>query len=107
MAVRALLTVPATARKGEVIDIRAAVQHPMETGYRVDSEGQKLPRDLVRRVECRFDGELVFAADLHPAVSANPYLAFTMLASASGTLVVSWQGDQGFAHSESASLAVT
>ena len=107
MAVRALLSVPATARKGEVIEIRATVQHPMETGYRVDSEGQKLPRDLVRRVECRFDGELVFAADLHPAVSANPYLAFTMLASASGTLVVSWQGDQGFAHSESASLVVT
>lgn len=107
MAIRALLTVPTTARKGEVIEIRAVVQHPMETGYRVDSEGQKLARDLVRRVECRFEGELVFAADLHPAIAANPYLAFRMLASGSGTVTVSWQGDQGFAHSESALLTVS
>ena len=107
MAIRALLTVPATARRGDVIEIRAVVQHPMETGYRVASEGQKLARDLVRRVECRFDGELVFAADLHPAIAANPYLAFRMLASGSGTLTVSWQGDQGFAHSESAFLTVS
>ena len=107
MAVRALLNVPASARAGEVIDIRATVQHPMETGYRVGSEGQPLPRDLVRRVECRFDGDLVFAADLHPAIAANPYLAFTMRASTSGTLTVTWQGDRGFARSESTALLVT
>ena len=106
MATRALLTVPATARKGEVIQIRALVQHPQETGYRVDSQGQPLPRNLVRRVECRFDGELVFAADLHPAISANPYLAFHLRADSSGTVTVSWQGDQDFTHSKSAALVV-
>jgi sulfur-oxidizing protein SoxZ len=107
MATRALLTVPPRARAGEVIEIRALIQHPMETGYRVGTEGQTLARDLVRRVEARFDGELVFAADLHPAIAANPYLAFQMRAEASGVLTVSWQGDRGFAHSESARLEVT
>ena len=107
MAVRALLVAPASARAGEVIEIRATVQHPMETGYRVGSEGQPLPRDLMRRVECRFDGDLVFAADLHPAIAANPYLAFTMRASTSGTLTVTWQGGKGFARSESTALLVT
>ncbi len=100
MATRALLNVPAKVRIGDVIEIRATVQHPMETGFRVGSDGQVLARNLVRRVECRFDGELVFAADLHPAISANPYLAFPLHLTGPGTLTVSWQGDQGFSHSE-------
>ena len=71
-SVRAILTAPASVRAGEVVEIRALIQHTMETGYRLGANGEELPRDLVRRVECRFDGELVFAADLHAAISANP-----------------------------------
>jgi sulfur-oxidizing protein SoxZ len=104
---RALLNVPATARIGQVIEIRTLVQHPMETGYRVDAEGQALARDLVRRVEARFDEQTVFVAELHPAVAANPYLAFWLRVERSGTLSVHWQGDRGFAHSESAPIAAT
>jgi sulfur-oxidizing protein SoxZ len=107
MATRALLHVPATARIGELIEIRATVQHPMETGFRVGGDGQVLPRNLVRRVECRLDGELVFAADLHPAIAANPYVAFPLRVSSSGTLTVDWQGDGGFSHSASARVNAT
>ena len=103
---RAILTVPASARVGEVIEIRALAQHPMETGYRRSAEGQLLPRDLVRRVEARFEGDLVFAAELHAAIAANPYLAFHLRVPRSGTLTVSWQGDGGVAHSESARISV-
>ena len=103
---RAIVTVPARVRAGEVVEIRALIQHPMETGYRSGSEGQPLPRDLVRRVECRFEGELVFAADLHAAVAANPYLAFHLRVPRSGTLSVAWQGDRGFAHTETARITV-
>ena len=106
MAIRALLNLPKTARAGEIIEVRATVQHPMETGFRTGSEGQALPRDLVRRVEARFEGALVFAADLNPAVAANPYLAFPLRATVSGTLTVRWQGDRGFDHQESARLDV-
>lgn len=103
---RAILTVPASARVGEVVEVRALAQHPMETGYRRSGEGELLPRDLLRRVECRFDGELVLAADLHAAISANPYLAFHLKLPRAGTLTVSWQGDRGVLHSESARIAV-
>lgn len=107
MATRALLTVPATTRRGELAHIRLLVQHAMETGYRNSSDGQRLPRDIIRRVECRLDGELVFAADTFAAIAANPYIAFNLLASKSGTLVARWSGDNGFAHSESATLNIT
>ena len=104
--VRALVHVPASVRRGEVIEVRAHIAHAMETGYRTGSEGQRLPRDLIRRVEARFDDQPVFAADLHAAVAANPYLSFPLLATAGGTLTVSWAGDNGFAHSQSVRLDV-
>jgi sulfur-oxidizing protein SoxZ len=107
MATRALLTLPAQARVGDIIEVRALVQHAMETGLRVAADGRLVARDLVRRVECRVDGELVFAADLHAAVAANPFLSFHLRAVRSASVVVSWSGDRGFAHSETAQLVVT
>lgn len=109
----AVITVPKTAKRGEIIEIRALVQHPMETGYRRSSDGELLPRDLIRTFTCRYvesgksgDGELVFSATLHAAIAANPYLAFHLRAATSGTLHFVWQGDKGFAHREQAELLV-
>lgn len=104
---RALVTLPATVARGEVIAVRTLVQHPMETGHRVDAEGRRLARRIVRRVEAHLDGERVFAAELQPAIAANPYLVFPLRAERSGELVVSWSGDGGFAHQERVALVVT
>jgi sulfur-oxidizing protein SoxZ len=104
--VPALIHAPAQARRGEVVEIRLLIQHAMETGYRSGSDGQRLQRDLIRRVDCRFEGETVFAAELHAAVAANPFLSFHWLATRSGTLSVHWQGDNAFAHSHSVRLDV-
>ena len=104
---RALLTVPKTARRGDVIEVRALIAHPMETGYRPGAEGQLLPRDLIRRFTCRYDGAVVFSADLYAAIAANPYLAFTTIATASGTLEFVWEGDNGFAQTERVQITVT
>ena len=60
-----------------------------------------------RASTCRYDGELVFAADLYAAVAANPYLAFTTVATRSGTLSFTWEGDKAFAQTESVALTVT
>lgn len=106
MATRALVHLPRPARRGEVFELRALIAHPMETGFRADSEGRVLPRDIVRRFECRLDGELVFAADLHPAIAANPYIAFPLRAVASGELRLLWRGDNGFQHEEIVALVV-
>ena len=72
MTVRTLINMPKTARRGEVIEIRVTIGHPMETGYRPGADGKRLPRDIIQRFSCRYDGETVFAADLYPAISANP-----------------------------------
>jgi sulfur-oxidizing protein SoxZ len=103
---RTLITVPQGARRGEVIEIRTLIAHPMETGYRAGDDGKVLPRNLIRRFACRYDGELVFAAELHPAIAANPLIAFHTVAAASGTLTFTWEGDNGFAQTETVAIAV-
>ncbi len=110
---RNILTVPGTAKAGEVIELRALIQHPMETGYRRSSEGAMMARDLIRRFSCHFleesatgDGEPVFTAQLFAAIAANPYLSFHTTAFASGTFVFAWAGDHSFAHTERAVIAV-
>ena len=104
---RAIINMPSQARRGEVIEIRALIGHPMETGYRVGADGQVLKRDILRRFICRYSGEQVFAAELHPAIAANPYLAFYTVATASGTLSFTWEGDNGFAQTETMPITVT
>lgn len=103
---RALITVPATVRRGEPTMVRAIIAHPMETGFRPGADGRVLPRDIIRRFSCRQNGELVFAAELFSAVSANPFLEFHAKFEQSGPLVCSWEGDNGFAQSESVSITV-
>ena len=102
----ALVNVPARARRGEVIEIKALVSHVMETGYRRTQLGVQIPRDIIRRFTCTYNGTEVFRADLHPAITANPFFAFTTVATESGTLTFHWTGDNGFSVTESARITV-
>ncbi len=104
---RALVNVPKTARRGQVIEIKALIAHPMETGYRPGPNGRLLPRDIIRHFVCTYGGTVVFEAELHPALSANPYLVFTTVATESGTIALTWTGDDGFAQTETAIIVVT
>ncbi len=106
-SVRSLIQAPSTARAGEVITLRVTIAHPMETGYRRGSDGQMLPRDLIRRFTCRFNEQIVFSAKLHAAVAANPYIAFSLQAKQNGILSFSWEGDQGFSHTRTQALTVS
>ena len=103
---RALINAPTSARRGDVIEIRATIGHPMETGFRPGDDGRLLPRNIIRRFTCRYNGEVVFAADLFSAIAANPYLAFHTVATDSGTLALTWEGDNGFAQTETITLTV-
>ena len=103
---RTLIQVPSTAARGQAIELRVLIAHPMETGYRPGADGRVLPRDILRRFACRYNGETVFTAEFHPAIAANPYLAFYTVATESGTLEFEWTGDNGFAQVERRTLQV-
>ena len=103
---RVVVNVPAEAKRGEVIEIRTLAAHPMETGYRRTQLGEVIPRDIVRTLVCSYNGVEVFRADLHPAIAVNPLIAFTTVATESGTLEFRWSGDNGYSASHSAAIKV-
>jgi len=102
----ALVNVPARARRGEIIEIKTLVSHVMETGYRRNQLGAVIPRDIIRRFVCTYNGVEVFRADLHPAIAANPFFAFSTIAIESGAIAFQWTGDNGFSLTESAAITV-
>ena len=97
---RALINAPAKAPRGAVIEIKTLVSHVMETGFRYTQTGELVPRDIVTGFTATYNGEEVFRARLHPAISANPYLTFHTVATESGTIELTWTGDNGFAATE-------
>ena len=102
----ALINVPATAKRGEVIEIKTLISHAMETGYRRSQLGALIPRDIIRLFVCTYNGTEVFRAELHPAIAANPFIVFSTVATESGTLAFHWTGDNGFSVTESAGITV-
>ena len=104
---RVLLRVPTTIEKGAVVEIRALIQHVMETGYRPNAEGVLQARDIIWRFTCRYDGEVVFNAAFSPAIAANPFIAFTIIATQSGPVSFTWEGDNGFVQTETRHITVT
>lgn len=104
---RALINLPKTAKAGEIIEIKTLISHPMETGFRPGPDGRILPRKIITEFVCRYGDAEIFRAELFPATAANPYLTFTTVATASGTLTFTWRGDDGFEQTETAAIAVT
>jgi sulfur-oxidizing protein SoxZ len=106
LPVRALIKLPERARRGEIIEVKTMVSHPMETGYRTGADGRLVPRDIIRELVCTYDGEVVFRAELFPAISANPFITFDMLATRSGDVVFRWTDDRGRSLSRSLRIEV-
>jgi len=103
---RALINVPAKPKRGEIIEIKTLMSHPMETGFRPGMDGQLIPREIIEKFVCTYNGEVVFSALLHPAITANPFISFTTIATESGTLVFSWTDNKGETQVQTASIQV-
>jgi len=103
---RALINVPAKAKKGQVVEIKTLFSHVMETGYRHDETGHAIPRDIINRFVCFYNNVEVFRADLFPAIAANPFITFSTVATESGVIALQWTDDKGATYSESARIVV-
>jgi sulfur-oxidizing protein SoxZ len=87
--------VPASAKKGEMIEIKTLISHEMESGQRKDAAGKTIPRKIINKMSVAFNGKPVFEADWHPAISANPYQSFFYKANESGEFTFTWKDDDG------------
>ena len=101
-----LVNAPKTARRGDVVEIKVLIMHPMETGFRPGPNGRIIPRNIIERFTATWNGTEIFAMDMSPAIAANPFVSFFAEARESGTLILRWTGDEGFAAEQRVDIAV-
>ena len=89
----ARIQLPEVVRRGELVEVRVVIQHPMETGFRIDAWGKRVPRNAIHSLTCRYNGVEVFRATLGTGIAANPYLRFFTRAIDSGELEFWWIDD--------------
>lgn len=102
----ARVQLPRAAKRGEVIEVRIAIQHPMETGFRYDNVGRTIPKNVINTLVARYNGVDIFRAELGSGIAANPYLQFYTVAEASGEIEFSWVDDAGAKGAERAFITV-
>ncbi|MBK5934170.1 sulfur-oxidizing protein SoxZ [Rhodovulum imhoffii] len=104
--VRARVKAPATAAAGESVTIKTLISHPMESGQRKDGDGNPIPRAIINRFTCVFNGETVVDVMLEPAISTNPYFEFEATIPEAGDMVFTWYDDDGSVYEETKSIAI-
>lgn len=83
-------------RAGADLEVRALIEHPMETGRRKDETGAVVPARYIETVSCTLDGEAVLTADWGPGVARNPSLSFTIRnIPGPSVLRIGWRDNQG------------
>lgn len=104
--VRVLINVPKQVKRGEPFEVKLLISHPMESGQRHDAKGVAVPRDIINRFVCTYNGQDVLRADLFPAIAANPFLSFSVAAQDSGTLAMVFTDDHGTVQTETVNVTV-
>lgn len=89
------IRMPATAKAGEVVEVKTLISHEMESGNRKDKDGKAIPRKIINKFTAKFNGNELMTVDWFPAISANPYQSFFVRVPESGTFTFEWLDDDG------------
>ncbi|MEO1282692.1 MAG: thiosulfate oxidation carrier complex protein SoxZ [Pseudomonadota bacterium] len=99
--------VPKKATKGEIVEIKTLISHKMESGQRKDRKtGELIPRKIINKFQAKFNGADVFNVNIEPALSANPFLTFSVKVPESGEFEFIWTDDDGSTYSTKKKIAV-
>lgn len=104
--VKPRVKVPKSAAAGESIVLKTLISHAMESGQRKDKEGNAIPRSIINRFTCDFNGENVIDVKMEPAISTNPYFEFEALVPEAGEFKFTWYDDDGSVYEETKAIAI-
>lgn len=104
--VKPRVKVPKSASAGEAITIKTLISHKMESGQRKDKEGNVIPRSIINRFTCDFEGQSVIDVTMEPAISTNPYFQFEAVVPSAGEFKFTWYDDDGSVYEKSKKIAV-
>ncbi|KIC08195.1 sulfur oxidation protein [Leisingera sp. ANG-M1] len=104
--VKPRVKVPKTAAAGDTVTIKTLISHKMESGQRKDKEGNLIPRSIINRFTCAFNGETVLDVAMEPAISTNPYFEFDAVVPEAGEFVFTWYDDDGSVYDTKKKIAI-
>ena len=83
--------------KDGAAEVKLLLQHPMETGNRMDpTTGLKVPRHFIRELICEHNGNEVLRTQWSWGMARTPYLSFRIRNGRSGDQVrIRWNDDRG------------
>ena len=83
--------------KNGVTEVKALMDHPMETGLRKNKKtGELIPAHFIQELTCSHNDKVVMSAYLSGGVSKNPYVSFKFKGGASGDAIsMSWTDNKG------------
>jgi len=82
--------------KGDKVNVKAIVSHPMETGRRKDKKtGATIAAHYINKVVVSANGKTLLTADWTGTVSKNPYLSFNYAGKSGDKVKISWKDNQG------------
>ena len=105
--VKPRVKVPGSAAAGDVVTIKTLISHTMESGQRKDADGNLIPRSIINRFTCDFNGQNVIDVTLEPAISTNPYFEFDAKVDASGEFQFTWYDDDGSVYEDTKAIEVS
>jgi sulfur-oxidizing protein SoxZ len=89
------IRVRATANR-DTIEVQALIQHPMDSGFVKDAQGQIIPPHFIQQLTFEHNGKAVFLANWGAAVSKDPYVKFSFKGASKGDdLKISWIDNKG------------
>ena len=97
---------PKKAASGETVTLKTLISHKMESGQRKDGDGNPIPRSIINRFTCDFNGKNVIDVTMEPAISTNPYFQFDAVIPEAGDMVFTWYDDDGDVYSTTKSIAI-
>ena len=104
--VKPRVKVPKKAAAGESITLKTLISHKMESGQRKGKEGNAIPRSIINRFTCDFNGENVVDVTMEPAISTNPYFEFAAVVPEAGEFKFTWYDDDGSVYEETNAIAI-
>lgn len=87
--------------QGDMVNVRALMSHPMETGLRKDSSGNTIPAHYITEVVASVNGKPVLTAEWSGAISTNPYVEFDVKAKAGDKITLKWIDNKGESQEQS------
>lgn len=84
-----------TKQKGDAVQVKSLITHPMHTGLRRTKKGEKIPAHFISEVMVEANGENIMTANWTGSISKNPFISLSYAGKKGDTVKLSWKDNMG------------